>query len=337
MCRGLDKTPGVRGAGIDVGRGGPALRNSGRLGGWALHDVGRWGPTLHAFTLVELIIVITVIVLILAIAIPGLSAMGAEARLTAAQQTIQGMTTQAYSLALANRAMTAVRFFPGEWDTVDPAQQRVPGGRQHLAIYSYVATSEQENPPGSGNFVIAFGEYFERAKDLSSAALPEDVWVAPLEALSAQGTIAHTDGTLDPPFPLGQNFVLDGTAGQFRFNADRAIGDGGDLLNADDFLIVNDPETGIRTSTPTPFRLRAYAPAPVAYDVDQDPTTSNWYQRYSFSGVVTYRREPFMSLPGGAAAAGVDRQNYLRDSGRPFMMHRFSGGLLPGMQRPATP
>ncbi len=278
---------------------------------------------LRAFTLVELIIVVTVIVLILAVAIPGLSAMGAEARLTAAQQMVQGMTTQAYSLALANRAMTAVRFFPGEWDTVDPAQKRGPGGRQHLAIYSYVTTSAQES---GGGWTIAFGEYFERAKDLSSTSLPEDVWVAPLEALSP--TAVRPDGQ---SWLNGQPYTYATPSDFFDPNVPGTL-----FLSAEDFLIVCDPESGVRTGTPTPFRMRAYVPnfsGSWGYDADNNGGVP--YQRFSFSGVVTYHREPFVAL--GPDAPGVARQNYLREAGRPFMVHRFSGGLLPGMQRPATP
>ncbi len=278
-----------------------------------------------------MILVVTVIVLVLAIAVPGLSAMNAEARLTAAQQTVQGMTTQAYNLALANRSMTAVRFFPSEWDTADPTQ-RSSAGRQHLAIYSYVGTMRDD---GS----LSFGERFERANDLSSAVMPEDVWAAPLEALATY-QVKLSDTNYDS---LGADFVLNGTANLFKFNADSATSsEPGVFLNADDFLIVCDPQTGIRTAMPAPFRMRAYVPkysdGSWGYDADTsstDPTDKTaWYQRYSFSGVVTYRREPFLSLPGGAAAAGADRQAYLRETGRPFLVHRFSGGLLPALQRP---
>ena len=270
--------------------------------------------SLRGFTLVELVIVITVIILILAIAVPGLSAMTAEARLTSAQQTIQGMTTQAYYLALANRAMTAVRFFPGEWDTVDPSQKRVPGGRQHLAIYSYVGTTQD----GTLNFT----ERFERAKDLTSTTLPEDVWTAPLEALSVSAGPNWLTGPLCT------------TPDTFTFDPNTA---GPNFLNTEDFLIVCDPQTGVRTGTPTPFRLRAYVPKFLdgSWGYDADNNGGVPYQRYSFSGVVTYRREPFTAL--GPIAPGDVRQRVLQESGRPFMVHRFSGGLLPGLQRPASP
>ncbi len=295
----------------------------------ALRDIRRIsrGASPRAFTLVELVVVITVIILILAIAVPGLSAMNAEARLTSAQQMIQGTTREAYGLALESRTMTAVRFFPGEWDTIDPSQKRSPGGRQHLAVYSYFVNT------------LDFTGYFERAKDLASMTMPVDVWAAPLEALSVNSvTLSGTNysgGTYDVTYyPFGPEFVLSGQVNQFRFDAARdAGGDGVDFLNADDFLIVCDPETGVRAGTPTPFRLRAFAPTPTGYDVDKDPATGNWYRRYSFSGVVTYHREPFVALPVGPTLPS-DRQKLLQESGRAFMVHRFSGGLVEALQRP---
>ena len=104
-----------------------------------------------------------------------------------------------------------------------------------------------------------------------------------------------------------------------------------------------DPETGVRTGTPTAFHLRAYVPSANYLAVGLDSSYCEFentgpadsYQRYSFSGVVTYRREPFTAL--SPIAPGVDRQRVLQESGRPFMVHRFSGGLLPGLQRPASP
>jgi prepilin-type N-terminal cleavage/methylation domain-containing protein len=285
------------------------------------------------FTLVELIVVVTVIAIILVIAVPGLSVLNADARLTSAQQTINGVTTRAYSLALADRTMTAVRIFPGIWDVTGDSQAQAPADRQHLAIYRYVGITAREKPGSPGQFEIALSEYFERVRELESMRMPEDVWAAPLEALQTNGTLRHTDGTTTTYDQLGWKFVLDGKIGQFRYNADRKVGDGTDFLNADDFLIVCDPQSGVRSGSPAPFRLRAYA-HDLQYEVDADPRDPNRhpYQRYSFSGVVAYPREPFVSL--GVAAGGDVRQDFLREKGRALMAHRFSGALFSGLQRP---
>jgi prepilin-type N-terminal cleavage/methylation domain-containing protein len=287
-----------------------------------------------AFTLIELLVVISVIVLVLAIAMPGLSAMNRDMRLTAAQQSINGALTTAYYHALADRSLTAVRFFPGAWDAPDP-ESNAPSatGRQHMAIYSYVGSTVKEEPAGSGNFKVAFGEYFERTRDTSSVALPEEIWVAPLEAISRQAVELNPNAQYDD---FGPEFVLDGKLGEFRYNVDRGESSHGrDFLNADDFLIVCDPQTGVQTSVPRAYRMNAYSPSE-RIEVSEDPGgngTAAWYfKRYSFSGVVTYRREALVAL--GATARGIDRYDLLQEDGRPFLVHRFSGALLPGLQRP---
>ena len=204
-----------------------------------------WRPSaaasrsLPAFTLVELIVVITVIVLVLAIAVPGLSALNAQARLVSAQQIVNGLMTRAYYLALADRTMTAVRFFPGDWDSADTVVKHSTAGVQNMAVYSYVGTTARENPPGSGTFQVTLGEYFERTKDVASVALPDDVWAAPLESLRRSGQIGRSDGTSkfytgNGSDTVAQQFVLNGQMGQFRYNADRwaTPTDGTDFLNA---------------------------------------------------------------------------------------------------------
>ncbi|MEW6197368.1 MAG: prepilin-type N-terminal cleavage/methylation domain-containing protein [Planctomycetota bacterium] len=271
-----------------------------------------------AFTLVELIVVVTVIVLVLAIGIPALSAMNAEARLTSAQQTIQGATTRAYYMALAERTMTAVRFYPAEWDAATkPGESQQ--GRQRVAVYRWVGSTVA--PSGAA---LRLNEYFARAGELESVTLPEDVWVAPIEALAVN--------QYRPP-NYGANFVLTGQIGVFGYDPpEPPNSDPQGVLWADDFLIVCDPQAGVRTGEPRKFPLRAYSPLD-NYEVEPDPGQSGIrYNRYSAAGLVVYRREPFVAL--GSAAAGAQRQTLLRTSGRPYLVHRFSGGLLAGEPRP---
>ncbi|MCK4341272.1 MAG: prepilin-type N-terminal cleavage/methylation domain-containing protein [Phycisphaerae bacterium] len=289
------------------------------------------------FTLVELIVVMTVIVLILALAVPGLSSMNAEARMTAAVQTVNGMMTQAYYLSVAESTMTAVRFVPSEWEVADDEGGSAVG-RQRVAVYKYVGTTDQDD--GSGGFNVEYREYFKPAEGFSSVELPTNVWVAPLEALSDESvTLKREDpfGTYEISYnDFGPDCILDGEIGQFEYDA--LLGNGGgdqdaEFLNADDFLIVFDPQRGgLRSGLPKPFRLRAYSPTPpdgCGYETDGEEF-NEYYQRYNFSGVIFYRREPFVAL--GTGAAGWDRQDYLRGSGRPYLAQRYSGGLLSGMQ-----
>ncbi|MBK9118478.1 MAG: prepilin-type N-terminal cleavage/methylation domain-containing protein [Phycisphaerales bacterium] len=312
------------------GPGGAVSRPPGRFVAW---------PSLsRAFTVVELMIVLAIIVLILAIAIPGLSAMGQQARRTQAEQLINGMTTRAFYLAQADQAMTAVRFFPGNW--ASPEEQADGGGaRQMLALYRYVGTTEIER---TGSFAIEFREHFERAQvagdTIGVTRMPADVWAAPIEAVGVAGAVGNRAGGYRTFANRGAQFVLNGQVNQFRFCADRDGGntDGGDFLNADDFLIVVAPDIGVRAGLPQPYALNAFAPFPnveQGYDMFERNPGGPPYMRYGFSGVVTYRREPFAAL--GAGADGAARQSYLREDGRPYLVHRLSGGLLPGARRPS--
>ena len=288
------------------------------------HAPHHWGTgsqpvmaaTRSAFTLVELVIVVSVIVLILVIALPALSAMNAEARLTSAQQTIQGVTTRAYYMALAERTMTAVRFYPAEWDAVaQPGQSEQ--GRQRAAVYRWVGSTV--TPEGTA---LRLNEYFARAGELESVLLPEDVWVAPVEAL-----LLNRFGSPN----YGANVVLTGSIGTFQYDPPLLPGPQS-MLRADDFLIVCDPQAGVLGGRPRPFPLRAYSPLQ-NYEVEPDPGQSGiQYNRYSAAGLVAYRREPFVAL--GSAAQGVQRQTLLRTNGRPYLVHRFSGGLMAGEPRP---
>jgi len=291
--------------------------------------------------------VITIIVLVLAIAIPGLARMHAEARLSAAQQQITSLMTRAYYAATTTRGLTAVRFMPAQW-TGDPNANPDESRRQHLAVYSYVSSLLREQPPGSGFFVTDIREYFERVTDIAPVALPEDVWIAPSDALGIRGSYVHSNGVYTPCNNLGQQFVLRGPVNQFRYVADPVdspmpgytiAGNQGSFLNADDFLIVIDSATGVRGGAPRPYRVKGYAPPASAPQSDGDGYEAagkyNNYNtqpflRYAFSGVVAYRREPFVALGDDA----VQRQDYLRTNGRVLLANRFGGGLRAGLQRP---
>ena len=311
------------------------------------------------FTLVELVVVITVIVIVLALAVPSLSGMHSEARLSSATQLVNAMITRAYYLSVAENTMTAVRFMPAELDASEAAGQH--SGRQHLVLYKYVGNSERETAGGA--FEIAFDEYFRRVEGVSSVELPDGVWAAPIEALSrAPVTLHHEIGNglggsalaeLGYFNELGVDFVLNGAiSGQyarhtFALNAGLRDVDAPQtpVLNADDFLIVFEPGTGIRSGVPQTHRLRAYAPKvddPGAatvywdYELDRDESLSEeqrFYQRYSFTGVILYQREAFVEIdelvdPVGRAQAW---QDYLRSQGQPFLVERHGGGLVSGM------
>lgn len=282
------------------------------------------------FTIVELVVVIAVIVLVLAVAVPGISAMNAEARLTSASQLVNASMTRAYYLALGDVNMTAVRFLPGEWNADDEEGEQRAAGRQHVVIYSYTGVTYDASGTSIDPYEVSFNDYFARRKESSTVELPEDVWVAPLESLST--AVAQVPWEKSPQTTvwqrynnLGRDFVLSGEAGAFSLDAGNRSGSDA-LLNADDFLIVVDPKAGVYSGVPRSFRLRAFAPN-LGYEADRGPSDVP-YQRYAFSGVVVYRRKPFVELGNDPA----ERQAQLRERGRPFMAHRYSGGLMAGMR-----
>ncbi|MGD8454218.1 MAG: prepilin-type N-terminal cleavage/methylation domain-containing protein [Phycisphaerae bacterium] len=278
-----------------------------------------------AFTLVELIVVITVIVLILAIAIPGLSAMNQQSRLSAATQTINGAMTRAYYGALADVNMTAVRFLPGEWDYNEAKEAQRPTGRTHLLTYSYVSTTSADPNDVTD---IALGEYFQRREGTDSVQLPDDIGIAPIEALSSDSGYVRVGPDSSGAFSMwslgnvGKDFVLTGTPGEFKLDA----GDTGtNFLQADDFLVVFDSQTGLRGGVPTPTRIKAYDPD---QNLDTDRNGNVYYQRYNFSGIVIYPRRAFLALGNDPQT----RQDWLRANGRPYLVHRLGGGLVMGTQ-----
>lgn len=263
-----------------------------------------------AFTIVELAIVITLVVIVLALAVPSLSAMNAEARLTSATQTISATLRRAYFLAVGDVNMSAVRFLPAEWSAQSEGGNAVNADRQHMMIYRYAGKTYDPQAPDAD--VVNYQEYFEPREGVEPVALPEGVWVAPLEALE--------NGI------NGQRW-LTGTFGEFAVDAE-AAGAGG-FVDADDFLIVIDPHTGVRMGAPQAFPLRSYAPH-VGYEIHANPGDGKPFQRYSFSGVVVYRRDALVSVGANPA----ERQAFLQDEGRAFMVHRYSGGLMEGLGRP---
>lgn len=291
-----------------------------------MRDMDRTKPR-AAFTIAELIVVITVIALLLAIAVPGLSKIGQDSRLSAARQAVNGALTNAYYSALADVNLAAIRFQPGEWDFDPAAEKGRPVGRQHLVVYSYVNTSSAD-PSDIGR--VRFGEYFQRRQRSVSVELPADVWAAPVEALD---TNQRRDVFTQRNYAnFGRDFWLTGTRGNFALNA---ADPSADFLKADDFLVVFDPRTGLRGGPPTPLRLRAYDPVErVETDARGSGPTAVPYQRYSATGIVLYQRQQFVAQEQGLAGQplAAARQDWLRDRGRPYLVHRFGGGLVLGVE-----
>jgi hypothetical protein len=135
---------------------------------------------------------------------------------------------------------------------------------------------------------------------------------------------------------FGANFVLRGNVGEFHLEAlDQSGTVNPDFYNADDFLVIFDPHTGLMGGgRPTAYGLRAYDPnTKTERGGDWNSTNQTWneeFNRFAFTGLVIYPREQFAALP--TDADGTDRQDLLRRIGRVYYVNRHSGVLAAGEQ-----
>lgn len=263
-----------------------------------------------AFTIVELIVVITIIALLLALAVPGLSRMATEAKFSSTIQAINGTLTRAHYAALSDRTLVAVRFVAGAWDVDKDGQVSEAPDRQYAVTYQYACATEDRVTPTK----VLYSERFERRKNSTAVELPPGMWVAPIEAYT--------------PGALGEE-VLKGPLGRFELDANNT-----NFMKADDFLVVFDPQTGVRLGPRSPDRQTWPRYSLLAPDLTagQAVRESEQIRRHNFSGIVLYERDPLRAL--GATGPGIEkkRQDLLRRTGRPYFVHRFSGALVMGNQ-----
>ena len=302
-------------------------------GGRVVRSVRPVRPS-RAFTVVELMVVIGIIALILALGVPAFNAMTTQQRLSKTRTLLDGALTRTHVICLSDRNLAAVRIFPANWHlSRDQALAGSQTGRQMLATYVYRSTYAAD--PGQPDSVH-FHERFERLEDGPTRLLPPDTWVAPGEALDTRTRVPDLGRDIG-------DLVLDGTIGRFELDADSRTNRGEGLLDADDFLIVFDPGTGVRPSfNRQPWPLRAYVPeagdlGPGADDVaGQEAAGDYWtgaaynipFQRFSFTGVVIYQRDPFLAL--GVDADPDQRRDVLHRFGSMYYVDRTGGSLVAG-------
>lgn len=290
---------------------------------------------LRAFTIVEMIVVIAVIALILAIGVPAFNSMTVQQRISKTRQLLNGTLTRTQVIAVSDQTLTAVRICPADWHLDASAAAGTSKGRQIITTYSYRHTyAANPNYP----LRVRFAERFERIEDGPTHLLPPDTWVAPSEAFDLTRMVR--DGESSSTDWLG-NLVLKGQIGAFRFDAANKTDD---FLEADDFLIVFDPETGVQPSArgyerPI-WRLRALDPRPLedGGQIETDAlrrangTVQVAFRRYNFTGTVIYRREPFVAMGTDLTDAdGVDaRRDVLKRFGQTYYVNRTGGNLVDG-------
>ncbi len=268
------------------------------------------------FTLVELLAVIFIIAIVLAMGIPAFNSITREAKFSQARQQIEGVLSRAYVTSVADRSLTAVRFSPAQWEAADLNSPTTANtvGRQTLVTYRYASTSSMD--PGDVGKVV-YGERFERT-NADPAVLPDDIWVAPSEVFDLSDK-SRADA------------ILYGQPDVFALEEVNAA----DFYDADDFLVVFDPQHGPVGSTPRrSWALRAYDPlqgyetmgAAGTYD-SATGTYGTEFRRFNFTGLVLYQRGPFRTVAGSGDADA--RRAALERFGQVYGINRTGGALLP--------
>lgn len=289
------------------------------------------------FTVVEMMVVIAIIALILIVGVPAFNTMSVEQGFSRAHQLLNGALTRAHIVSLSERNLAAVRVFPAAWALSEEGTPAGEAGRQMLATYVYRFTYAA-NPADPSQ--VAFAERFERLEEGPMQLLPPDTWIAPSEALDVRTNVL---GTSDPI----SDYVLHGTIGRFELDPDGVTNSGEKLLDADDFLIVFDPETGVKPSFDRrPWALKSYVPdsGELGSGADevagQEVAGCGWiahknayripFQRFNFTGAVVYQREPFEALgaEGDDNYTISERREVLKRVGRTFYVDRTGGGLI---------
>ncbi len=292
----------------------------------------------RAFTIVEMMVVIGIIALVLAFGVPAFNSMAVQQRLSKTRQLLNGTLLRTHVVSVSDQTQTAVRLCPADWLLHEDAAMGPIAGRQIMTTYSYVSTSAA-NP--SNPTQVLLDDRFERIADGPTQLLPPATWIAPSEALDDIRKIPIIEGWGNDY--IG-DYVLDGTIGEFDLNADDRKNPGEEVLDADDFLIVFDPETGVRGSQRRqPWRLLAFDPreegdaatAQLETDGERDSGTGQTiepFQRFNFTGTVIYQRDAFTAL--GAAASSPDeiraRRGVLRRYGQTYYVDRTGGNLVSG-------
>ncbi len=318
-------------------------RTLGRYSQFAAYRRGVRREARCAFTIVELLVVIGIIVLILALGVPAFNSMTRQQRLTKTNQLLSGMLTRTHIVALSNSDLAAVRIFPAAWHLDENNTQLANlADRQMIATYVWrqTASADPYNP-----LQVLIEERFERMPDGPVNMLPPDTWVAPAEVFATQrprDEVYHHDLTGGRDV-LG-NFVLDGRIGRFELNA---AASGEDFLDADDYLIVFDPQVGVVRSAQGmrryAWQMYAFDPRPAGSAPTAQGETSGQragdgqligqyaFRRHNFTGVLIYQREPFVALGKASDSNTITaRREYLSRNGLMSYVDRRGGNLISG-------
>lgn len=294
------------------------------------------GRVRAGFTIVELLVVIGIIAIVLLFGVPAFNSITRSQQLSKTQQLLNGALTRANVISSADRNLIAVRIFPADWHLNDDqsgteeksAEATRYAGRQMLTTYAFRTTAEADP---SNPVQVNFHERFEPLDGGPTQIFPEDVWVAPAESLLDSAAGASIDG----------DAILRGTIGEFHLDA---VANDDDFVDADDFLIVFDPQVGVLRASSNPqtaWSIKAFDPTKNFERAGKDwNSTSKAYavpfQRRNYAGALIYEREPLVEL--GPTASGdrdiTNRRTILRQLGQPYYVHRNGGNLVGGAAEP---
>ena len=304
---------------------------------FTLRTVAGSQPTrLQAFTAIELMVVMAIIILVLAFGIPAFNNISVQSRQSAAVQILNGVCTRAYTAAITNKSLTAVRLLPAAWDQDASAGNGAASDLskyQKAITYRWVSSYEDPNP-GNGNISRAIvDERFERMIDGPEGLLPGDTWAAPVEALDGSSSILRNGVRLGDATLSGRiNTTLNPS---FAFDPNAA---GETFFDADDFLLVFDPKSGlVPNQAQQLWRLKAYD-ANTSSPTYRQETCGSWtgaqyspaFQRFNYTGVVIYRREPMLALGTSESVTPAARRGVLERHGKPYFVNRSGGTLMAG-------
>ena len=290
-----------------------------------------------AFTVVELLVVIGIIILILAFGMPAFNAMAVQQRQNKALLLLSNTLVQTQVRSVSDQTFTAVRVLPAEWQfrSRNTLDENI-AGRQAISTYIY---RQPTAPDPDDPETIYFEERFEPIADGPTHLLPYDTWIAPQEALFTNTRIPDSD----LGFALIGDKVLTGNIGEFVRNANARENNSETLLDADDFLFVFDPRTGLYPSlTYKPWLMLGFDPTEGVIGEDGRPVGREWvgprsndrpkdrekFQRINFTGAVIYRREPFVAT--GKSAAPALRRDALERHGQTYFVDPHAGSLIAG-------
>jgi prepilin-type N-terminal cleavage/methylation domain-containing protein len=147
----------------------------------------------RAFTLIELMVVITIILLISAIALPTVLPALAHRQVSEAARIVQGTLAGARDSAIHNNAPSGIRLLPDSAFPIQYVQLTLPNGNQQTQI--------DPTQPLVASRIIPLESAPEYSEGMVSTAVLPPNFVPPYPCLIVAETVVYTDPTSGNAFP----------------------------------------------------------------------------------------------------------------------------------------